>query len=130
MINQNETREQRILHISDRLLTKIEKSIDEIDRCIVKTKERTKNVEYDSDLKKPINETLLEKENVEIVEGMIDKMGLKQLVSTLKDIKDIHLSFEEGNIADDDEDRGIIVLGEIDEDTLEKTYEIEDDEEE
>ena len=88
------------------------------------------SVEYDSDLKKPVNETLLEKENVEIVEGMIDKMGLKQLVSTLKDIKDIHLSFEEGNIADDDEDRGIIVLGEIDEDTLEKTYEIEDDEEE
>ena len=130
MTNNQETREERILHISDRLLTKIEKSIDEIDRCIVKTKERTKNVEYDSDLKKPINETLLEKENVEIVEGMIDKMGLKQLVSTLKDIKDIHLSFEEGNIADDDEDKGIIVLGEIDEDTLEKTYEIEDDEEE
>ena len=71
MINQNETREQRILHISDRLLTKIEKSIDEIDRCIVKTKERTKNVEYDSDLKKPINETLLEKENVEITLGSV-----------------------------------------------------------
>ena len=73
---------------------------------------------------------ILEKENVEIVEGMIDKMGLKQLVSTLKDIKDIHLSFAEGNNINDDEDTGIIVLGEIDEDTLEKTYEIEDDEEE
>ena len=130
MTNNQETREERILHISDRLLTKIEKSIDEIDRCIVKTKERTKSVEYDSDLKKPVNETLLEKENVEIVEGMIDKMGLKQLVSTLKDIKDIHLSFAEGNNINDDEDTGIIVLGEIDEDTLEKTYEIEDDEEE
>lgn len=130
MTNNQETREERILHISDRLLTKIEKSIDEIDRCIIKTKERTKSVEYDSDLKKPVNETLLEKENVEIVEGMIDKMGLKQLVSTLKDIKDIHLSFAEGNNINDDEDTGIIVLGEIDEDTLEKTYEIEDDEEE
>ena len=130
MTNNQETREERILHISDRLLTKIEKSIDEIDRCIIKTKERTKSVEYDSDLKKPVNETLLEKENVEIVEGMIDKMGLKQLVSTLKDIKDIHLSFAEGNNINDDEDTGIIVHGEIDEDTLEKTYEIEDDEEE
>ena len=130
MTNNQETREERILHIRDRLLTKIEKSIDEIDRCIIKTKERTKSVEYDSDLKKPVNETLLEKENVEIVEGMIDKMGLKQLVSTLKDIKDIHLSFAEGNNINDDEDTGIIVLGEIDEDTLEKTYEIEDDEEE
>ena len=130
MTNNQETREERILHISDRLLTKIEKSIDEIDRCIIKTKERTKSVEYDSDLKKPVNETLLEKENVEIVEGMIDKMGLKQLVSTLKDIKDMHLSFAEGNNINDDEDTGIIVLGEIDEDTLEKTYEIEDDEEE
>ena len=129
MINSEETREERILHISDRLLTKIEKSIDEIDRCIVKTKERTKNVEYDSDLKKPVSETLSEKENVEIVEGMIDKMGLKQLVSTLKDIKDIHLSFREGGISDDEDDKGIIILGEIDEDTLEDNY-VEDENEE
>ena len=130
MINQNETREDRILYISDRLLDKIEKSIDEIDRCIVKTKERTKNVEYDSDLKKPINETLSEKENVEIVEGMIDKMGLKQLVSTLKDIKDIHLSFRGEASGDDDEDKGIIILGDIDENTLEENYEQNDDDEE
>ena len=127
MTNQPDSREQRILHISDRLLAKIEKSIDEIDRCIIRTKEKTKNVEYDSDLKKPISETLSEKENVEIVEGMIDKMGLKQLVSTLKDIKDIHMSFCDGNFKGDDDDNGIIVLGEIDQSTLEDNYAQEDE---
>lgn len=111
-------REKRILDISDKLLDKIEKSISEIDRCIIRTKERTKNVEYDFDLKKPVNESIEEKENIDIIEGMIDKMGLKQLVSTLKDIKDIHSSLAETE--DDDEESGVIVLGEVDTDTLEQ----------
>ena len=43
---------------------------------------------------------------------MIDKMGLKQLVSTLKDIKDIHLGMSDDK-AEEDEDGGIIVLSEV-----------------
>lgn len=113
-------REKRILDISDKLLDKIEKSISEIDRCVIKTKERTKNVEYDFDLKKPVSESVEEKENIDIIEGMIDKMGLKQLVSTLKDIKDIHTGLT-GTETEDDE-TGIIVLGEVDSDTLETEY--------
>ncbi len=113
-------REKRILDISDKLLDKIEKSISEIDRCVIRTKERTKNVEYDFDLKKPINESIEEKENIDIIEGMIDKMGLKQLVSTLKDIKDIHTCFCDAK-PDEDEETGIIVLGEVDADTLEQS---------
>ena len=119
-------REKRILDISDKLLDKIEKSINEIDRCIIRKKERTKNVEYDFDLKKPINENIEEKENIEIIEGMIDKMGLKQLVSTLKDIKDIHTCLT-GTDADDEDDTGIVVLGEIDESTTEENTCITDD---
>ncbi len=114
-------REKRILDISDKLLDKIEKSILEIDRCIIRTKERTKNVEYDFDLKKPINESVEEKENIDIIEGMIDKMGLKQLVSTLKDIKDIHTGLVDTG-ANEEEETGIIVLGEVDTDTLEAEY--------
>ena len=114
-------REKRILDLSDKLLDKIEKSISEIDRCVIRTKERTKNVEYDFDLKKPVSESVEEKENIDIIEGMIDKMGLKQLVSTLKDIKDIHTGLS-GTESEEDDETGIIVLGEVDSDTLETEY--------
>ena len=114
-------REKRILDISDKLLDKIEKSISEIDRCVIRTKERTKNVEYDFDLKKPVSESVEEKENIDIIEGMIDKMGLKQLVSTLKDIKDIHTGLASPQ-TDEEDETGIIVLGEVDTDTLETEY--------
>ena len=106
------TREERILAISDSLLDKIEKSISELDRCIVKNKERTKTVEYDYDTKKPITETVEEKEDIKVIDGMIDKMGLKQLVSTLKDIKDIHLSIT-GDGETEEENAGIIVLSDV-----------------
>jgi len=105
------SREERILKISDSLLDKIERSISELDRCIVKNKEKTKTVEYDYDTKKPINEVVEEKEDIKIIEGMIDKMGLKQLVSTLKDIKDIHLSMTGENVSE--EDTGIIYLSDV-----------------
>lgn len=111
------SREERILNISDSLLDKIEKSISELDRCVVKCKERTKTLEYDYDTKKPINEVVEEKEDIQIIEGMIDKMGLKQLVSTLKDIKDIHKSIEGDNESDEDEQAGVIVLSEVCDDT-------------
>ena len=106
------SREERILSISDTLLDKIEKSISELDRCVVKCKEKTKTLEYDYDTKKPINEVVEEKEDIQIIEGMIDKMGLKQLVSTLKDIKDIHRSIE-GDESTDEEESGVIVISDV-----------------
>ena len=108
------TREERILAISDRLLDKIEKSISELDRCIVKNKEKTKTVEYDCDTKKPINEVVEEKEDIQVIEGMIDKTGLKQLVSTLKDLKDIHMSITGEEISEEG-DGGIIEISEVQE---------------
>lgn len=116
------SREERILNISDSLLDKIEKSIEELDRCIVKCKEKTKTLEYDYDTKKPVNEIVEEKEDIQIIEGMIDKTGLKQLVSTLKDIKDIHRSIEDEPI--DKEEGGVIILSEVWEDAYgESEYE-------
>ena len=113
-------RTERILSLSDRLLDKIEQSINEIDRTVIKEKEKTKTVEYDCDLKKPISENVSEKENIEIIDGMIDKMGLKQLVSTLKDIKDIQLSItEDKDVSEEQSEYGVIVLGKVDESTLE-----------
>ena len=94
------------------MLDKIEKSITELDRCVVKCKERTKTTEYDYDTKKPINEVVEEKEDIQIIEGMIDKMGLKQLVSTLKDIKDIHRAIE-GEENSGEEESGVIVISDV-----------------
>lgn len=119
--NTSLSREDRILEISDRLLDKIEKSITELDRCIVKNKEKTKTVEYDYDTKKPINEVVEEKEDIQIIEGMIDKMGLKQLVSTLKDIKDIHLSMS--GETEGEEENGIIMLSDVTEGCDDLSYE-------
>lgn len=116
-------REEKILILSDKLLEKIERSINEIDRCIIKTKEKIKSVEYDADLKKPVNESVEERENIQIIDGMVDKMGLKQLVSTLKDIKDIHMSFT-GEESVSETEGGIILLGDIDEATMEERDEI------
>lgn len=71
-------------------------------------------MEYDYDTKKPVNEVVEEKENVEIIDGMIDKAALKQLVSTLKDIKDIHLSMTGGEEENEDEN-GIVLLSDVEE---------------
>ena len=114
------SREERILSISDSLLDKIEKSIAELDRCIVKNKEKNKTVEYDYDTKKPVNEVVEEKEDIKVIDGMIDKMGLKQLVSTLKDIKDIHMSIT-GDTPADEEEAGVILISDVLEE--EKDYE-------
>ena len=67
-------------------------------------------MEYDYDTKKPINEVVEEKEEIQIIDGMIDKSGLKQLVSTLKDIKDIHMSVSG---IDTKEESGIIVISDV-----------------
>lgn len=114
----NSIRQRRILELSDMLLDKIKDSISELDKSIVKTKERQKNIEYDSESKKPINETVEESEKVNIISGMVDKTGIKQLVSTLKDIKDIHMDLCNDNTGDE-QVSGVVLLGDVDEQTLE-----------
>lgn len=107
-------RQKRILEISDRILDKVDAALLEVDRTVMKIKEKEKIVEYDSDLKKPVSEKHTETEKVEIVDSVIDTSSLKQIVATLKDIKDIHIGFatkDEEN-ADDDEN-GIIMISDI-----------------
>ena len=114
LTSDEQQRHERILTIADSMLDMIEKSISELTRCVLKIKERTKTVEYDYDTKKPVNEVVEEKENVEIIDGMIDKAALKQLVSTLKDIKDIHTSMAGDDDRDTDEN-GIVLLSDVEE---------------
>ena len=107
-------REEKILELSDRMLEKISYAIDELSLCQSKEKERVKEVEYDEESKKVVRETNVEKERCEISESLIDTAALKQLVSTLKDIKDIHLGICSSKEEDDDE-TGVIVISPVDE---------------
>ncbi|MBO5743564.1 MAG: hypothetical protein J6R68_04700 [Clostridia bacterium] len=107
-------RQKRILQISDSILNKVETALGEVDRTVIKIKEKEKTVEYDGDLKKPISEIVSETEKVEIIDSVIDTSALKQIVATLKDVKDIHMGFLNGE-ADGDtaEDNGVIMISDI-----------------
>ena len=109
-----EARQKRILEISDRILDKVDTALAEVDRSVIKIKEKEKIVEYDSDLKKPISEKHTETEKVEIIDSVIDTASLKQIVATLKDIKDIHLGFaSKDESLQEDEENGIIMISDI-----------------
>jgi hypothetical protein len=83
-------RQARILAVSDKLLTKIESAITQLENYLVTKKVKTKTIEYDEKTFRPSKEVTLEDEVKEIVAGIIDKQGLKLLTAALKDIKEIH----------------------------------------
>ena len=94
------------------MLDKISRAIDELSQCQEREKKRTKEVEYDAELKKPIVETYTETEVCTVKEALIDTSALKQLVSTLKDIKDIQQSYATGASSEGDE-HGVIVISDV-----------------
>lgn len=106
-------RKEKILELSDRMLEKISRAIDEVDICITKDKKRVKKVEYDDELKKPIKETYTEKESVRSEKTTVDTSSLKQLVSTLKDIRDIQSGIYCKDNTDQDSERGVILISDI-----------------
>lgn len=92
----------RLLRIStaaDRLLEKIEEATEQLDQFIVTNKVKQKEVEYISGkagFGKPKKEIVKEVEDKRVISsGHIDKLGLKQLASALKDLKDIQFTKEE-----------------------------------
>lgn len=109
-----DARQKRILEISDRILDKVDAALLEVDRTVIKVKEKEKVVEYDSELKKPISEKHTETEKAEIVESVIDTSSLKQIVATLKDIKDIHVGFmAKDDDQADGEENGVIMISDV-----------------
>ena len=106
-------RTKQILALSDRLLEKINLAIEEVDLYKIKVKEKTKDVEYDEETKKITNETQTEKEKAETGKSLIDTSALKQLVSTLKDIKDIHMGLTSDKSSEDENESGVIVISDV-----------------
>lgn len=98
-----EAEANRLLRISaaaDRLLAKIEEATEQLDQFIVTSRGKQREIEYETEkagFGKPKRETVKEVEDKRVVSaGHLDRMGLKQLTSALKDLRDIQFASAEG----------------------------------
>ena len=83
----------RVLDITDKLLDKLEQAIEELDIQLYKSVVKTKEIEYNHDLRpdKPTKEIIHEEEKVIEVKSIVDRSGLKAIASSLRDIKEIQM---------------------------------------
>jgi hypothetical protein len=83
----------RIDDLADKLLVKLEQAITELDLQLAKHTDKTKTIEYNNDRRpdKPTKEVVHEEEKLLEVKSIVDRQGLKQIASALKDIKDVKM---------------------------------------
>ena len=83
----------RIDDLADQLLDKLQQAIQELDLQLAKHTDKTKTIEYDNDRRpdKPTRETIHEEEKLLEVKSIVDRQGLKQIASALKDIKEVKM---------------------------------------
>lgn len=95
----------RIAQAAGRLLEKIELATEQLDQFIVTNRAKEKTVEYASDeagFGKPKKEVLKEIETRKVVKtDFLDKQGIKQLASALKDLRDINMTTKEEGAQED-----------------------------
>lgn len=72
-----------------KLLEKINDSMEELNKYFSRNNKKTKIVEYDYKIGKPKKETTVDQEEIQEFYSIVDRGGLKQLTSALKDINDI-----------------------------------------
>ena len=83
----------RVSDLTDKLLDKLEKAIDELDIQLYKDVVKVKEIEYNNELRpdKPTKETIHEEEKVIELKTIVDRSGLKAIASSLRDIKEIQM---------------------------------------
>ena len=83
----------RIDDLADQLLEKLERAITELDLQLYKHTDKTKVIEYNNDIRpdKPTKETIHEEEKLLEAKSIVDRQGLKQIASALKDIKEVKM---------------------------------------
>ena len=89
---QSEKEANKIIQVKDvanDLLSKIVQANNELNMHIARNKRKTKTVEYDYKCNKPSKETINEEEEITSYIDIIDRKGLKELTSALKDLSDI-----------------------------------------
>lgn len=84
---------ERILNITDRLLDKIEKAVDELDIQLCKKVEKTKKIEYNNIDRpdKATKETIHETEEIIEYKTIIDRKGAQELASAIKSLKEVQM---------------------------------------
>ena len=91
-IAENEAdRAARIAAAADRIMDKLEQAIEELDKRIAKSSKKTRVIEYNDPnaMGKPTKEVIEERETFEDISVMIDRQGLQQISTALKNIRDI-----------------------------------------
>lgn len=100
---ESEKEAEKILQVKDvanDLLIKIAQANNELNTHLAKSKKKTKTVKYDYKTNKPKEETTEETEEIKDYISIIDRKGLKELTSALKDLNDI-LTEKQGNNEED-----------------------------
>lgn len=89
---ESEREAQKIIQVEDvanDLLAKIVQANNELNMHLARNKKKTKTVEYDYKTNKPSKETIDEQEEIKSYIDIIDRKGLKDLTSALKDLNEI-----------------------------------------
>ena len=83
----------RIDRVTDKLLDKLEKAVEELEIHLVTNTRKEKVIEYHNDMRpdKPTKEVIQENEEIVQVVGIVDKAGARQISAALKDIKEIKM---------------------------------------
>lgn len=79
----------QVKDVANDLLKKIVQASNEINMHLARNKRKTKTVEYDYKTNKPSKEMIDEQEEIKSYIDIIDRKGLKELTSALKDLNDI-----------------------------------------
>lgn len=79
--------------VAEKLLQKLERAVEELDIQIVRESEKIKQIEYNNADRpdKPTKEVIHEKETVQSMASIIDRQGLKQIASALRDLKEVQM---------------------------------------
>lgn len=89
---QQAKRMERLQNVADRLLTKIERAVDELDIQLYKNVKKTKVIEYKNHERpdKPTKEIINEEEKFTEMRTIIDRKGLQAVAAALKSVQEIH----------------------------------------
>lgn len=82
----------RLLQIADMATEKAEQALGELEQYVVKDKKKVRTVEYKDNMAigKPTKEVIDETEHINIASGPVDRLGLSQVTSALKNIKELY----------------------------------------
>ncbi len=108
---ESEKEANKIVSVKDTaetLLLKINESIEELNKYYSRNKKKSKIISYDYNVGKPNKEVIEETEEIKEFYSIIDKSGLKQLTSALKDLNEI---LEDKS--KDDSDEGVVIVNDL-----------------